>query len=112
MIPARSNQPPFNFPGPHLELLAEMEHDRWMKAKIEAGWRYAPKTNKAKRLHLDMLPWRRLLKKVRSARYTLSEDAKIGTNALSRTAKEKDRRLIKAIPKILSEAGYAIVKVY
>src|SRR5207253_9120055 len=35
MIPARSNEPPFDFPGPDLELLAAMEHERWMKAKLE-----------------------------------------------------------------------------
>jgi len=28
MIPARSNEPPFNFPGKPLELLAEAEHER------------------------------------------------------------------------------------
>ena len=37
MMPARSNEPPFDFSGPDLELLAEMEHERWMKAKLDAG---------------------------------------------------------------------------
>lgn len=60
MRPARSNERPFNFPGPDLELLAEMEHERWMKQKLEAGWRYAPRTNKKRKLHEALLPWRKL----------------------------------------------------
>ncbi len=40
MIPARSNEPPFNFPGKPLEQLAEAEHKRWMQSKLDEGWKY------------------------------------------------------------------------
>jgi len=88
MIPARSNEPPFKFPGPHLDRLAEMEHKRWMQAKIEAGWQHAPETNKKKKLHADLLPWAELPEEER----------------------EKDRVLVRAIPRILAKAGYTVVK--
>lgn len=88
MIPARSDEPPFEFPGPHLEQLAEMEHERWMQAKIEAGWRYAPETDKEKKLQQALLPWDRLPEEQR----------------------EKDRALVRAIPRILARAGYTVVK--
>jgi hypothetical protein len=88
MVPARSNEPPFNFPGDALERLAKMEHDRWMKAKLEAGWRYAPETDKAAKLHKCLVPW----------------------DKLPDEEKEKDRDLVRGIPQILARAGYAILQ--
>lgn len=88
MIPARSNEPAFEFPGDNLEEMAELEHERWMRLKLEAGWQYAPQTNKAKKLHAALLPW---------------ED-------LSVQDKEKDRLMVRRIPEILTQAGYTIVR--
>jgi len=88
MIPARSNEPPFNFPGEPLEILAEAEHERWMQSKLDNGWVYAHKTDKARKLHKCLVPWKEL-----------PEEEKI-----------KDRDLVRGIPEILARAGYAIVK--
>jgi hypothetical protein len=88
MVPARSNEPPFDFPGDDLEFLAELEHQRWMTEKINTGWRYAPKTEKEQMLHSALLEW----------------------DELPEEEREKDRILIQQIPKILAKAGYAIVK--
>jgi hypothetical protein len=89
MIPARSNEPPFNFPGDPLEVLAEAEHDRYVQSKLADGWAYAPKTDRAKKLHKDLVPWK----------------------DLPEEEKEKDRDLVRGIPVILGRAGYVIVKV-
>jgi RyR domain len=110
MVPARSNEPPFDFPGGDLELLASMEHERWMKAKIAAGWRWAPETDKAKQLHKDLLPWRKLTDEERR-RLSPHESAAIGPGEIPEEEKEKDRLLVRAIPKILAQAGYTVVKV-
>ena len=90
MIPARSNEPPFEFPEDEgdLEKLAELEHERWMHFKQESGWRYGKKTDKAKKVHEAMVPWKKL---------TVIQ-------------KEKDRALVRYIPKILAGAGYTVVK--
>ncbi len=88
MVPPRSDEPPFDFPGEDLEKLAEMEHERWMQAKIEAGWHYAPKTDKEKKLHEALLAW----------------------DELPEDEKEKDRTLVRGIPRILAKAGYTVVK--
>jgi hypothetical protein len=88
MIPARSNEPPFDFPGDDLECLSELEHERWMGEKLESGWTYAERTDKEKLLHAALVAWEKL----------------------PETEKEKDREMIRQIPKILSRAGYAIVK--
>ncbi|MBE9473327.1 MAG: ATPase, partial [Chloroflexi bacterium] len=88
MIPARSNEPAFEFPGDNLEDMAELEHERWMRLKLDAGWLYAPQTDKKKHLHAALLPW---------------ED-------LSEEDKEKDRLMVRRIPQILAHAGYTIVR--
>ena len=88
MVPARSNEPPFNFPGAPLENLAEREHIRWMRAKLEAGWTYAPKTDPVKKQNQCLVTW----------------------DKLPDSEKEKDRDLVRGIPQILARAGYAIVK--
>ena len=88
MIPARSDEPAFKFPGAHLEHLSEQEHERWMGLKIQSGWKHAPETDKEKHLHAALVPW---------------ED-------LSEADKEKDRVMVRKIPDILAHAGYTIVR--
>jgi hypothetical protein len=48
---------------------------------------------------------------VKAERYTPAELAAIGKRTLPDKEKEKDRVLIRGIPKILANAGYTIVKV-
>jgi hypothetical protein len=88
MVPARSNEPPFDFPGDDLEYLAELEHQRWMTEKINTGWKHAPRTDKDQKLHSALLKW----------------------EELAEEEKEKDRALIQEIPDILAKAGYAIIR--
>jgi hypothetical protein len=98
MVPARSNEPPFDFPGSDLEILAKLEHERWMEAKIAAGWQYAPKTDKSQKLHSALVSWEELLER--------EKDLKEG----EATETDKDREMVRSIPRILAIAGYAIVK--
>jgi hypothetical protein len=109
MIPARSNEPPFNFPGADLETLAEMEHERWTKEKIRTGYRWGPKTDPKKKLHKDLLPWRKLTTAEKAARYTPLEAAALDRGVLPEKEKEKDRDLVRGIPRILARAGFTIV---
>jgi hypothetical protein len=88
MIPARSNEPSFTFPGDDLECLAEVEHNRWARSRLDDGWTYAPETNKNKKQHKCLVPWEKLPEE----------------------EKEKDRDMVRGIPVILARAGYAIVK--
>jgi WD40 repeat protein len=88
MIPAPSNEPPFEFPGSYLDQLAKMEHERWVQSKLDAGWKYADKTDKNARLHADLLPWEQL----------------------SEITRDKGREMVLAILRILAQAGYTVVK--
>jgi hypothetical protein len=88
MIPARSNERPFEFPGAFLEELAIMEHERWMQMKLAQGWQVGPVTDKDIRIHTDLVHW----------------------DQLSKTAQQKDKEFVLAIPDILAKAGYTVVK--
>ena len=105
MIPARTGAPPVEFAKDELERLAAMEHLRWMKAKIDAEWRYDPKTDKNKHLHECLLPWNKsdppLPEPYRSA---------MGSDELPDKEKEKDRNAVRNIGQILHTAGFTIVK--
>ena len=88
MRPARSHEHPFNFPDGDLDTLSQLEHERWMNDKLNAGWQVAAKTDKAKKLHQALVPWADLPKK----------------------EKDKDREMVRGIPRILARAGFAIEK--
>ncbi len=88
MLPARGNETPGKFTNDEIEKLAEMEHERWMQQKLNMGWKYAKGTNKSKKLHKDLVPW----------------------HDLSHDEQEKDRALIKGIPRIIQKSGYTMVK--
>jgi hypothetical protein len=87
MIPARSNEPA-EFPKGEddLERLSKMEHERWMKVKLKAGWVFAPETNKSIKQHHALVPWEDLPEK----------------------EKDKDRNLVRAIPLLLTKIGYTV----
>lgn len=91
MIPSRSNQPVFHFPQEDQDAiaLAKIEHNRWWNAKVKAGWKVGPVTDKANKIHASMVPWEQL----------------------SQGEKDKDIEFIRAIPEILAEAGYTMIKV-
>ncbi|KPL20986.1 MAG: hypothetical protein AMJ93_10690 [Anaerolineae bacterium SM23_84] len=111
MIPARSNAPPFGFPGSDLELLAEMEHERWMRAKLADGWRYGPERDEKEKTNPALVPWRKLTEEEK-AQLDPAIATKIGPGPLSKTEKDKDYALVRDIPKILARGGYTIVKLH
>lgn len=86
MRPARSHERPFNFPGTDLDTLSRLEHARWVTAKLNAGWQYAPQTDRERKEHASLVPWEQL----------------------SEGEKEKDRQLVRGIPQIVAKAGFAI----
>lgn len=88
MVPARSEQAPFNFPGDDLEKLAKLEHDLWVKSKLEQGFTRGEPTEDNPRRNPHLVEWDKV-----------PEDIK-----------EIDRDLAGGIPKILAKAGYAVVR--
>lgn len=87
MIPARSHDAPFDFPGEDLEELAEYEHRRFVQAKVAEGWTVGERSDE-RRTNPTLVPWE-----------DLPEDER-----------EKDRAQVRGIPRVLARAGYTVVR--
>ncbi len=110
MVPARSDDPPFGFPGQHLDFLAEVEHERWLALKLEQGYRYGPERDEAQRINPNMIPWHALSDEEKRRRYGDRAD-RVGPGPMTEEQKDWDRDLIRAIPNVLATAGYTLVHV-
>lgn len=109
MLPARSDEQPFNFPGPDLEVLAEMEHDRYIRDAISNGWCYGSAFNEVKKENVTLLPWK-IGSEEEIQKYYPDIADMIGREELPEDEKEKDRTQVRGYPEILKRAGYTIVK--
>ncbi|GAA2360322.1 RyR domain-containing protein [Nonomuraea africana] len=78
----------FAFTGEEIEILAEMEHVRWVRMMLARGWTNGPLRDDARRTHPDIGDWA----------------------TLSATAKEKDRDTVRNLPDILAIAGFQVVR--
>jgi hypothetical protein len=112
MIHARTNEPPKIFPDTDLDVLAEMEHNRWTKTKLAqpGNWRYGKPTDKSNHIHEDLLPWCAATEEELAQVFSPTELAAIGCDELPNEEKEKDRELVRRIPYILGRVGYTVVK--
>jgi hypothetical protein len=71
-----------------VELMSELEHERWMAEKLAAGWQHGPKRDEAQKLHPDLVPW----------------------SELSEEVKEIDRRFVRERPAMLAQVGIEIYR--
>ena len=71
----------------NLELLAEAEHNGWMKQKLLNGWQYGEERDDQLRRHPAMVPYEKL----------------------DETDKNRDRNNVRSYPAIARQAGFAIV---
>jgi hypothetical protein len=109
IVRKRPGDPTIAFPEPLLDVLAEMEHHRWLKEKIDFGWRYGSPKDNARKLHPAILPWHRPTADDRSKLCPV-QAAAMGPGELPVREKRKNRGMVKSIPKILAKAGYTIRK--
>jgi len=79
----------FEFTHEEIELMAEMEHDRWMTERSESGWTYAPgKKNIKKLTSRHLVSWTELPEEI----------------------KDIDRELVKQLPKFLAKVDLQIYR--
>jgi len=76
-----------NFTPEVIEKLAEAAHEIWKEAKFRDGWSYATITNKEKKEHSCLIPYKEL----------------------NEADEQSDRDLAAGIPAILEKAGYEII---
>ncbi|MBM3318422.1 MAG: hypothetical protein FJY75_11280, partial [Candidatus Eisenbacteria bacterium] len=110
MVPAAGAAPEARLTPEDFERMARMEHDRWVRSKLAQGWRWGEPRNDAARIHPALRPWERLTegeKALMDPRLL----ALLGEGPLPEADREKDRKLVRGIPKILALAGYRILKI-
>lgn len=87
-VPARAELPQTLFTADDVETMARYEHEEWMRG-LGPGWQRGDVTDKDRRIHVDYCDW----------------------DELPDDEREKDRDLVRQLPVILHEVGYAIVRV-
>jgi len=100
----------FAFEPDELDLLARMEHERWLREKLTEGWSYGPKRDDDKHIHPTLLTWPKLSGEERVERYGPEWAARLGDDELPENEKKKDRELVLGIPAFLAKAGLRIAR--
>jgi hypothetical protein len=80
---------PFPLDINNMDVLAQLEHRRWMSDKYLAGYSYGEERDEDHMLHPDLIPW----------------------EELSEADRDKDRNNIRQIPELLSAQGHKICEV-
>jgi hypothetical protein len=109
IVPDRVGDAKDHFPKDEVEIMAEAEHDRWLRGKIAAGWVYGATRDNATKRHSAMLPWRTLTESERARLYPEKPEA-VGLTALPDSEKQKDRDQFDGLPSMLKKFGYAVSK--
>lgn len=107
----RPGERPAQFSDEEIELLAEREHDRWVRLKLAQSWSFASSRDDDARRHPDLVPWREISSEERVSRYGTEGALRVGPGVLPEEEKEKDRALTRTIGSILARTGYAGAKV-
>lgn len=105
MRPLRGKSPA-RFSEGEVELLAEREHDRWVRLKLAQGWSFAASRSDEARRHPDLVPWGEITSEERVRRYGTEGESRVGPGVLSENEKEKNRALIRRVGSILARTGY------
>jgi hypothetical protein len=87
-VPQSASAPLFAFTDPEIELLAQLEHQRWMREMLAAGWKYGEPRDDARKTHPGLRDW----------------------DYLSEPENDKYRNAIRTIPATLRDAGYQILR--
>jgi hypothetical protein len=77
-----------SFEDSEIDLLAQMEHTRWCAERYLSGWTYGEKTDRARKINRNLVPWDKLLPEER----------------------KKDPEQINAISKALHSIGFGIYR--
>jgi hypothetical protein len=76
------------FTAEEIERMAVLEHDRWCRERVAAGWTYAPTRDDQRKTTPYLVPW----------------------DQLTEDVKDYDRNAVRALPELLTYAGFEIVR--
>lgn len=80
----------FEFTDEEIEIMAKMEHERFVRERFLQGWSLGPKRNHKKKISPCLVPW---------------EDP-----VMTQKMKDYDRKAVRAIPGLLAKAGFKIYR--
>lgn len=112
IVPIGVSLPAVELSAEQSEELSRMEHVRWVRHHIDAGWSYSSRRDKAGRLHDALVPWDEQEIQNIELVYGKKYASKMGTAKdafLSDYYRNLDRVITMAIPWILETVGYKIV---
>ena len=113
IIPLDPNRKPDAFTDLEFEKVSRLEHIRWVRHHINAGWIYAPIRNDANKHHNALIAWDENDRLNAESVYGKSYAEKMGL-ASGETLNERyhnlDRVITMAIPWLLEDAGYMMVR--
>ena len=69
-----------------VEAMARMEHELWCQGMLADDWQYGPVRSKEQKTHPDLEPW----------------------DDLPAKEKEKNKKFIRDLPKVLARAGFQV----
>jgi hypothetical protein len=89
LAPLKQAHPePFQFTRDELDLLARMEHERWLEERRRDGWKHGEDRNEEKKIHPHLKPWSELEQGIRDI----------------------DRRSVTKMIDFLADAGFRIIR--
>jgi len=89
LVPLQDAEPvPFTFSDDEMELLARMEHDRWMAERRAAGWKPGPVRDVHERRTPYLVPWEQLTEEIR----------------------DRDRETVRKLPSYAAAAGFQVIR--
>jgi hypothetical protein len=92
-----------------IEIMAKLEHRRYLENAIRNGWCYGPQFDADKKFNPTLVPWEVLspsqLRQEFPDLYT-----KLGPGPLPEAERQKDREPVSHYPMLLKRAGLVIVK--
>jgi hypothetical protein len=80
--------PRFEFSPEEVELLAQMEHDRFVEQRLSQGWTYGPARDEEKKALPSLVPW----------------------DELSEEDKDRDRNQVQGLPAFLAKARFQVYR--
>jgi hypothetical protein len=113
IVPLEANLPADSFSDLEFEKVSHLEHIRWVRHHIDAGWSYSHVKNKSNKQHDALVAWDEEEQRDAEAVYGKSYVKKMGVakgEFLSEYYRNLDRVITLAIPWILENAGYKMVK--
>ena len=113
IVPLDAKLPADSFSEPDFEKVSRLEHIRWVQHYIDAGWSYSSIKHKPNKRHDALVAWDENERQDAEVVYGKSYIKKMGVandEILSEHYRNLDRVITLAVPWILENAGYKMVK--